>query len=437
MKKFFKHIFKGGISILILLACNALMSQGYTSYFTGSTDDIEVTTNGGLVLMGGATENDDAMIWFLEKANGGDVVVIRSSGSDGYNDYFFSELGVTINSVETLVITSELGANDTYVVEQIMNAEALWIAGGNQWNYVNYFKDQGVGNAVNYLLNEKMAVVGGTSAGMAVLGGSYFSAENGTVSTAAALNNPYGPNMTIGHGDFLNAPWVEHVITDSHYNNPDRRGRHITFMARMEQDLGIPAFGIASDEYTAVCIEPDGTAKTFGDYPEYDDYVYFLQSNCNQLSPETCEAGTPLTWNRSNQAVKVYKIPATNGQFYLDLNDWETGEGGSWQDWWVENGSFEVNTDALPPACITTVVQEADFKYEVYPTVTSGEVSVWIDDAPAVWNYQLVDLSGRLIKQGNAFGNRASVNLANVPSGMYLLQMDIDGKLLVSKLVRP
>jgi cyanophycinase-like exopeptidase len=425
------------IIFLFLLTVNGLFAQGYTSYFTGSTEDVETETNGGLVLMGGATENDDAMIWFLEKANGGDVVVIRSSGSNGYNNYLYSQLGVTVNSVETLVITSHEGANNEYVVQQIMNAEALWIAGGNQWNYVNYFKDQGVGNAVNYLLTEKMAVVGGTSAGMAVLGGSYFSAQNGTVTTASALNNPYGPAMTIGHGDFFNAPWVEHVITDSHYNDPDRRGRHFTFMARMEQDLGIRAFGIASDEYTSVCIEPDGTARAFGDYPEYQEFVYFLQSNCNQLGPEVCVAGTPLTWNRDNQAVKVYRVPAANGEFYLDLNDWETGEGGTWQDWWVENGDFQVNADALPPNCVTTVVEQSDFKYEIFPTVSNGEVSIWIEKAPVQWHYQLLDLSGRVINKSTATGNRATVNLANVLAGMYLLQLEINGKMAVSKLVRP
>ena len=37
--------------------------------------------------MGGASENDAAMAWFLERAGGGDVLVLRASGSDGYNDY--------------------------------------------------------------------------------------------------------------------------------------------------------------------------------------------------------------------------------------------------------------------------------------------------------------------------------------------------------------
>jgi len=424
------------ITAILLVCIQCVNAQGYTSYFTGNTEDVEAVTNGGLVLMGGATESDAAMQWFLEKANGGDVVVIRSSGSNGYNNYLYSELGIPVNSVETLVITSQEGANQPYVVQQIMNAEALWIAGGNQWNYVNYWKDQGVGNAVNYLLTEKLAVVGGTSAGMAVLGGSYFSAQNGTVTTASALNNPYGPMMTIGNGDFLHAPWLENVITDSHYNSPDRRGRHFTFLARMEQDLGVPAYGIAADEYTAVCIEPDGTARSFGDYPQYQEFVYFLQSNCFEAGPETCMASTPLTWNRDNQAVKVYKLPASDGQYFLDLNDWETGMGGSWQNWWVENGTFFTDEDATAPGCITSVVEQNELRYNVFPAITSGEVTIQLENTADLWHWQLMDLNGRIIERGAAAGNQGMLNLAHVPAGMYLLQLEINGLVAVAKLIR-
>ena len=56
--------------------------------------------------MGGATENDNAMTWFLQQANGGDVLVLRASGSDGYNNYMYSGLGVSVNSVEKIMLLS-------------------------------------------------------------------------------------------------------------------------------------------------------------------------------------------------------------------------------------------------------------------------------------------------------------------------------------------
>jgi hypothetical protein len=37
--------------------------------------------------MGGASEDDNAMKWFLQRANGEDIIILRTSGSDGYNAY--------------------------------------------------------------------------------------------------------------------------------------------------------------------------------------------------------------------------------------------------------------------------------------------------------------------------------------------------------------
>ena len=70
-------------------------------------------------MMGGATEHDEAMKWFLQRANGGDVLVLRASGSDGYNDYMYTDLGITLNSVETIVFNDGSAANETYIHNKI------------------------------------------------------------------------------------------------------------------------------------------------------------------------------------------------------------------------------------------------------------------------------------------------------------------------------
>ena len=126
------------IFTLLVTLAKISFSQSYTSYFTGDTSDVTTTTQGVTVLMGGATENDNAMNWFLQHSGGGDVVVIRATGSNGYNNYLYSTLGVNVNSVETIVFNNATASHDLYVINQIRNAEALWIAGGNQWDYVSY-----------------------------------------------------------------------------------------------------------------------------------------------------------------------------------------------------------------------------------------------------------------------------------------------------------
>src|SRR5690606_18563749 len=151
----------------------------------------------------------------------------------------------TINSVRTFVIDNEAGAIDPYVLQHVANAEAVWFAGGDQYDYVTLFKDNAMEDALNNFISVKQGVIGGTSAGMAILGNYYFTAENGTVTDAQALGNPYHSRMTLGYNDFLQIPYLERVVTDMHYDDPDRRGRHTTFMARFATDHGLRPFGIA------------------------------------------------------------------------------------------------------------------------------------------------------------------------------------------------
>lgn len=329
---------------LFLLFPLLTFSQNFTTYFTGNNINLATNPDGGICLMGGATENDEAMKWFLNRCNGGDVLVLRASGSDGYNDYMYSELGVTINSVETIVCHNASAAQESYIHQKIQQAEAIWFAGGDQWNYISYWRDTPVETLINEAITNRNIVIGGTSAGMAIMGGYYFSAQNGTVTSATALNNPYDTRVTVDNSPFLNTPFLQDVITDTHYDNPDRKGRHITFLARIFQDWGIGAKGIACDEYTAVCIDGNGMARVFGEYPEYDDNAYFIQTNCElaEAAPEICTDGQALHWDRENMAIKVYKVKGTlSGENTFDLNDWSTGSGGLWEHWYVENGTLQ------------------------------------------------------------------------------------------------
>ncbi len=335
------------ITLLHLFIAIYSTSQTYTTYFTGNTEDLITTPSGGICLMGGASEDDEAMKWFLKRANGGDVLVLRTSGgSNGYNEYMYSDLGVTLNSVETIVFNSPEAVNEPYIHNKLNQAEAIWFAGGDQWDYINYWRNTSVDSLINRGIETRNIVVRGTSAGMAILGKFYFSAQNGTVTSVTALSNPYAVNVTIDSASFIQNNILSDVITDTHYDNPDRKGRHITFLARIFKDYNIPAKGIACDEYTAVCINNDGIASVYGTYPAYDDNAYFIQPNCelSNMLPEICEANTPLTWNLNSLALRVYKVKGTtNGTNTFNLNDRQTGNGGTWQNWYALNGTKYVS----------------------------------------------------------------------------------------------
>ena len=369
------------ITIAVIAAWGSfgtVQAQGYTSYFTGNETDAVVSPQGGACLMGGAGEDDNAMTWFLERVNGGDVLVLRCSGSDGYNDYFYSDLGVDINSVETLVFTNPNAADLPEVHERIAQAEGIWFAGGDQWDYVSFWRNTPVAQLINEGIAERNVVVGGISAGMAILGEYYFSAVNGTVTSAAALNAPYTTDVVVDSTEFLNVPFMDAVVTDTHYNDPDRKGRHTVFLARALTDYGTVTRGIACDEYTAVCVDENGTARVFGEYPDYEDTAYFIAPNCELAnpSPEVCAPNNALEWNHAGEALKVYEVKGTpDGSNTFDLSTWQTGEGGAWMHWHVVDGSF-YESEGMAPACELATSATDGGQFVAYPNPTTGRIFI-------------------------------------------------------------
>lgn len=418
--------------LYFLLAPFWLSAQGYTSYFTGNPTNIQTTPEYGVCMMGGATEHDNAMIWLLEKANGGDVVVLRSSGSNGYNDYLYSELGVNVNSVETLVINSVAGATNPYVLDKVANAEMIWFAGGDQYNYVSFFKDNALEDLINNHINVKHAPVGGTSAGMAILGGRYFSAQNGSITSNQALNNPFHPNLTLGNDDFVQVPGMDLVTTDTHFDNPDRRGRLLTFLARTATDLGVRSYGIACNEYVAVCIDAAGKAAVYGEWPEYEEYAFFLQANCQEtFGPETITAGNPLTWNRGGEAVKVYKVPGTmQGENWFDLSDWQTGSGGEWRHWTANNGVFS-DLAGSASTCELSAHSNQISNIALSPNPFSDRIMI---DGIESGNVTIFDLLGKEIFSSDI--QTGEIPTADLSSGLYLVKIENGQESFVRKMVK-
>lgn len=371
--------------------------------------------------MGGASEHDNAMRWFLQQANGGDVLVLRTTGSDGYNDYLQNQLGVSVNSVETIVCHSPACALETYIHDKISKAEAIWFAGGDQWEYISYWRNTPVDSLINRGIHERKMAIGGTSAGMAIQGGAYFSAQNGTITSQAALMNPFDLAMTISTEPFIMNDQLSNVITDTHYDNPDRKGRHVTFMARNYVDNALPTRGIACEEYTAVCIDTNGFCKIYGDYPNYDEDVYFIQPNCELTdnTPETFTTATPLTWNRSGKALKVYHAKGTqNGTQTFNLSNWKEGSGGVWEHWYVVNGQLYMGSGTAP-GCSLDMTENGLDSWLDLPNPMSGIV----DLKETVREIIVFDLKGSIcLSQSGSF----QFDSARIKNGSYILQVSTE-----------
>src|ERR1700733_2302846 len=269
----------------------------------------------GAVLLGGHGDVDEATSFLCEHSGGGDLVVISAYGADEYNSDFHA--ACPENSVTTLVITSAEAANDPFVVDKIRDAHAIFISGGDQSHYVNYWTGQGVQKEINADVARSVPL-GGISAGLAVQGQFVFASMLDTVKSPEALANPYDPHVTLVR-DFLSIPVLKGVITDSHFSQRGRMGRSLAFLARIVQDgWAQVAHGIGIDETTAVLVEADGHARGVG-----KNSAYFMTLDHR---PEVCVDGKPLTLHH----VSVLKLSAGDT---FDLRTW-TANGGS---------RFEVN----------------------------------------------------------------------------------------------
>lgn len=272
---------------------------GLERYLTGADADAHVTAAGpGIILMGGGSEVDDAFRWWIPRVAGGDAVILRTSGSDGYNDYLYTGIG-GVDSVETLLVTSRALADDPYVAWRLAHAEGIFLAGGDQWTYLDAWR----GTAVEAELRRawaRGAVVGGTSAGTAVLGELIYSAQNGSVVSAEALADPYDPRLTL-ETDLAGMPPLAGVITDTHFGARDRMGRLLGFLARIQTDGGAsPVVGLGIDEQTALVINAEGQGQVMG-----DGVVYALIATD---PPTHCVAGEPL-----ESQVSYHRLRAGDG----------------------------------------------------------------------------------------------------------------------------
>lgn len=257
-------------------------------WLTGRADDaIVAAPAGGLLLMGGGADVDAAFAWQRDRITGGDVVVLRASGEDGYNDYLFTDLG-GVDSVETLLVDSVALANDPYVVWQLDHAEAIFLAGGDQAIYLASWQATPLAAALQRAWARR-AVLGGTSAGAAVLGAIVYSAEHGSVYSDEALADPFDARVTLAP-PLVALPPLADAITDTHFSARDRMGRLLAFVAvAIATGQSTTPLGLGLDEATALVVDREGHGTVLG-----DGAVYALSPS----APATrCTAGQSLEWS--------------------------------------------------------------------------------------------------------------------------------------------
>lgn len=223
-------------------------------------------TEFGLALFGGGGRVDSAFSFLAARGGHGHMLILRAVSDDSFDptdgDYGhqFMERWGPVASAETLVFHNRRAAFDPRVAQILARADGIFIAGGDQSNYIRYWKGTPVQAALNAHVRARRPI-GGSSAGLAILGRySYTAMDGGSLESKQALLRPLDPAVTLEE-DFLHFRGLEHVVTDTHFGRRARLGRLIVFLAQIEsRHPGESILGIGVDEKSALLVDADGTA---------------------------------------------------------------------------------------------------------------------------------------------------------------------------------
>lgn len=131
------------------------------------------------------------------------------------------------------------------------------LAGGEQSRCERFWRGTALQRAVNMRVAQGYPI-GGTSAGLAMLGELGYSARNESAQSKVVLQDPFDESVTFERSLFT-VPHLTNLITDSHFVARDRMGRLLAFLGRLERQYGAKApRAIAVDETSAVAVTVSG-----------------------------------------------------------------------------------------------------------------------------------------------------------------------------------
>ena len=275
------------MKLIYILVCSfffttLLIGQGFICAVGGGSEDYN-------------SWSDDPYGWIVEKSDSGKIYVLSYSDQTNWIPDYFKSLGAV--SAENFKIPSKSVANEQATYDKLVSAKAVFIKGGDQWNYVNYWKDTKTEDAIKYIYQQG-GVVAGTSAGSMILGDIVFTAKYGSAYSKQSLINPFYSSINL-EDDFLDL--VPNIVFDSHFVERGRFGRLIAFIFNSYTNFGKDVLGIGIDDHTAFCIDDNMIGKVFGsgsvsifqkdEHTKYNgvDLEYSIENlRCDQLLRNWC-----------------------------------------------------------------------------------------------------------------------------------------------------
>ncbi len=219
---------------------------------------------GSLVLVGGSAEtaggwSDEPYQWLVEKASNKRIAVISYQAESNWIPNYFVSMGARF--AKNFLIPDRNTADNQAIYDSLLTYDGVFLKGGDQSVYYTQYSSTLTQSALQEIY-DRGGVLGGTSAGMAILSPIVYTAQGAYIYPASALSNPFTNQITL-KDDFVQS-LTQPFIFDTHFVQRGRLGRLAAFMANwFKLKLMIPK-GIGVDDRTALCIDPSEKAYVFG-----------------------------------------------------------------------------------------------------------------------------------------------------------------------------
>lgn len=290
------------------------VSHGYY-HEGGASDDVQAGQRMYLLAGGGDTDQfgEAATKFFTDGSNRGDIVLIgqgvelKDWATQVYDEFAQGQA----RSVTSLSITTRDQANDPRIVELLKGADALWFGGGAQSYYQNIWRGTQTFASIAAAAAGNVAI-GGTSAGMAILGQyAYVDFPWDSVKSRFATQQPLDPRVNMELQGRTTLPFAAlssstsaplyGMVTDTHFAVRDRMGRLAAFVTKPR---GPALYGLAAEVSTAVLIQPAGDDWLWSVFGE--GAVYFVDPGTGANDARYVDGG-----RLSYGPVGVHKLAAT------------------------------------------------------------------------------------------------------------------------------
>lgn len=235
-------------------------------FFLAFCISFNLFAQGSLMLVGGGGEVDGGWSnppyqWCVSQSKTKKVAIITATtaGATAFIPDYFKKLGAI--HAKNFIIDSKAVANAQATYDSLKQYDCVFIKGGDQSLYYNYFKGTKTQTALQEIFNNG-GVLSGTSAGAMILSSIIYTAEKGSIYPDEILSNLNHDYMTLKN-DFLNV-MPKGWIVETHTAQRGRLNRIVGMMGHWDINKNEISAGLAIDDQTAICIDKNLEATVYG-----------------------------------------------------------------------------------------------------------------------------------------------------------------------------